>query len=128
MEEISVLLNCLVTLGIKICYVSLAMNRWVRLLILGTLCLGIMGGRPVRFHHHPQKSATPHGGLYFSLYFPSDDPSGTLNEANQPLAPSRELAFFPKPCGPDLPAWDWANPASQRQENHQGLGCGGLPA
>ncbi len=104
------------------------MKRLVPLLILAVFCLGSLGGRAFHLHHHLQKSASTHGGLHFSILLASDESSGDLDEAEQPLAPSGDLVFFPEPCGQDLPACDWAKPTSQRHENRQGLGCGGLPA
>ena len=103
------------------------MKRLVPLLILAVFCLGITGGRAVQFHHQLQKSATSHRGN-FPILLASDDSSGDLDETEDAITRSGELAFSPGHCGHDLPAWDWATPTSQRQDNRQGLGCGGLPA
>lgn len=103
------------------------MKRLVPLLILAVFCLGILGGRAVHLHHQLQKSATTHRGN-FPLLLASDDSFDSLDGADQPLASSGTLVFFPEPYSLDLPAWAWAKPSSPRHDNRQGLGCGGLPA
>lgn len=98
------------------------------LLILAVFCLGSLAGRVVHLHQQLQKSASTHCGLNYPILLAFDESSGDLDAPEQALAPSGGLALFPEPCGHDLPAWDWANSTSQRHENRQGLGCGGLPA
>ncbi len=103
------------------------MKRSVPLLILAIFCLGILGGRAVQFHHQLQKNTSTQRGNFPSL-LAYDDSSDPLDETEDVITPSGDLAFSPEHCGHDLAAWDWATPTSRRQDNRRGLGCGGLPA
>ena len=103
------------------------MKRLVPLLILAVFCLGILGGRAVHLHHQLQKTASTHRGNS-PILLAFDESSDTLDETEHLLTPSSDLDFSPEPCYQSLPAWDWGHPISPRQDNRQGLGCGGLPA
>jgi hypothetical protein len=103
------------------------MKRLVPLLILAVFCLGSLGGRVLHIHHYFQKRASTHRGCSISLAA-YESPGSLDEEAEQPLAPSGHLIFFPEPYGQDLLIWEWARPTIQSQDHRQGLGCGGLPA